>query len=234
MASLDPSEIESMPLAAIDVSDPLVHQRDLARSYFRRLRREDPVHYCADSKFGPYWSVTRYADILHVDMNHQTYSSDGTVVLDDALFSGGHIENEVSKTSFIVMDPPHHGPRRSMVIPALSPGNIQKMEAGIRERTRQLLGSLPIGEEFDWVSEVSIELTLRMLAILMGFPFEERHKLLYWSNVQSGAPGDGVVESWEHRSAVMREIAERFTRLLNEKIDAPASADLMSVLASRR
>ena len=50
----------SRPLDSIDVSVPELYQDDVYQPYFERLRREDPVHYCADSKFGPYWSVTRY------------------------------------------------------------------------------------------------------------------------------------------------------------------------------
>ena len=62
------------PLDSIDVSVPELYQKDVYQPYFERLRREDPVHYCADSKFGPYWSVTRYKDIMTVAINHQVFS----------------------------------------------------------------------------------------------------------------------------------------------------------------
>ena len=39
----------------------------------------------------------------------------------------------------------------------------------IRERTAELLDSLPEGESFDWVDTVSIELTTLMLATLFDF-----------------------------------------------------------------
>ena len=65
----------SRPLDSIDVSVPELYQDDVYQPYFERLRREDPVHYCADSKFGPYWSVTRYRDIMKIAVNHQVFSS---------------------------------------------------------------------------------------------------------------------------------------------------------------
>ena len=46
-----------------------------------------------------------------------------------------------------------------------------------------ILDGLPRGETFDWVERVSIELTTQMLATLFDFPFEERRKLTYWSDV---------------------------------------------------
>ncbi len=189
------------------------------------------MHYCANSPFGPYWSITKHRDIMHVDTNHQLFSSAGTVVIDDQYFSGGNTENETRKTSFLFMDPPLHTEPRKAVSPALSPANIQKMQDGVRMRTQSLLDSLPEGETFDWVPEVAVELTLRMLAILFDFPFEERHKLLYWSNVQVGFPGDGVVESWQHRSDVLKECSEYFTALYNERANAPPRPDLLSMLA---
>ena len=55
------------PLENIDVSDERLYEQDAWRPYFERLRNEDPVHYQANSPFGPFWSVTRFEDILAVD-----------------------------------------------------------------------------------------------------------------------------------------------------------------------
>ena len=60
----------SMPLDKINVADPLLFKNDAMWPYFERLRKEDPVHYCAEHEFGPYWSVTKYKDIMAVDTNH--------------------------------------------------------------------------------------------------------------------------------------------------------------------
>lgn len=225
------AEAARVPLADIDVSDPELHRRDVVTEYLRRLRKEAPVHYCANSAFGSYWSVTRFHDIMQVDMNHRQFSSDGTVVIDDQFFSGGHIENEKKRSSFIVLDPPHHTSRRSAVAPGLAPANLLKLEAGIRQRTQELLDSLPVGETFDWVDNVAIELTMRMLAILFDHPFEKRREMLHWSNVVIGFPGDGVVESWEHRNRVMTEIHEYFDRVFKERRANPVGHDLITMLA---
>lgn len=232
MASLALPEADAIPLDKIDLSDSSLHHRNVAFDYLRRLRREDPVHYCADSQHGPYWSITKFHDIMKVDSNHKLFSSANTVVFDDNHFTGGHFKDEVKKPSFIVADPPHHTQQRSAVSPALAPANILKLEQGIRERAQTALDALPIGETFNWVERVSIELTTQLLAILFDFPFEERHKLLYWSHVSVGYPGDGVVESWEHRSDVLKEAGARFIELWKERVGGPAGPDLISMLAN--
>ena len=63
------------PIDAVDVSDPSLYETDSWRPIFARLRSEAPVHYCADSPFGSYWSITRFEDIMAVDSNHQSFSS---------------------------------------------------------------------------------------------------------------------------------------------------------------
>ena len=69
------SACRAMPLDEIDVSDPALYQHDVWQPYFGRLRREDPVHWCRTSEFGPYWSVTKYKDIIAVESNHRRFSS---------------------------------------------------------------------------------------------------------------------------------------------------------------
>ena len=59
---------ETMPLDEFDVSNPKLYQDDVWQPYFRRLRREAPVHYCRTSPLGPYWSVTKHKDIIALEV----------------------------------------------------------------------------------------------------------------------------------------------------------------------
>src|SRR5499426_2397598 len=77
----------AMPLADFDPGHPELFRTDTHWPYFDRLRKEDPVHYCKDSMFGPYWSVTKYNDIMAVDTNHGVFSSAaalGCIMIRDA------------------------------------------------------------------------------------------------------------------------------------------------------
>jgi len=72
------------PLEAYDVADPNLFMNNTMWPYFERLRKEAPVHYSTvNEEVGPYWSVTRYNDIMAVDTNLQVFSSEGSIVLRD-------------------------------------------------------------------------------------------------------------------------------------------------------
>ena len=221
----------SVPLDQIDVSKPRLFQDDTIGHYFERLRRDDPVHWHSNDFYGPFWSVTRYQDIVQVDSQHALYSSDWTHG-GIALFDGPMDER---LQMFIAMDPPKHDAQRKTVSPIVAPANLAALEATIRSRTAAVLDSLPRDTPFDWVERVSIELTTQMLATLFDFPFEDRHLLTRWSDVATSVPGtDSVTESPEARLAELGQCLAYFTRLWNERVNLPPESrghDLITMLA---
>jgi cytochrome P450 len=218
-------EAYAMPLDKIDVSDPTLYQNDTIWPYFERLRREDPVHYCSESAFGPYWSITKYRDIMLVDTSHSIFSSEagGITILDRKL--------EERNPNFISMDPPKHDEQRKTVSPIVAPQNLANLEGLIRSRVCAILDSLPRNETFNWVDRVSIELTTQMLATLFDFPFEERRLLTYWSDVATTTPPPGDIEGWKRRDSILFECLAYFTRLWNERVNKAPGFDLISMLA---
>ena len=221
-----PQDPYSVPLEDIDVSDPYLMQENRHWGYLKRLREEAPVHYCKQSEFGPYWSVCDYKNIMAVDTNHSVYSSYGAITLADQA-------EDFVMPMFIAMDQPKHDGQRKVVSPVVAPRNLQKLEKVIRRRAASILDVLPVGEEFDWVSRVSIELTTQMLATLFDFPFEDRHKLTRWSDVATANEESGIVESEEQRRAELMECLEYFQRLWVERKDKNSSDsfDLITMLA---
>jgi cytochrome P450 len=197
---------------------------------FERLRAEDPVHRADSPDYGPFWSVTRWNDIMAVDSNHQTFSSADGITL-QSLESKAETAKRGTRPSFIAMDPPRHDEQRKTVSPVVAPSNLVNMAPVIRERAGQILDALPIGEEFDWVEHVSKELTAMTLATLFNFPQEERRLLPFWSDMMTNAPGHGPVESWEHKRREIDAMVARFTGMWNERVNAPPSGDLISMLA---
>ena len=136
-----------------------------------------------------------------------------------------------SSPSFISQDGTGHDEQRKTVQPSVAPRNLAKLEPIIRERTINVLDSLPEGETFDWVDTVSIELTTMMLATLFDFPFEDRRKLTRWSDVVFAIPQPGgIVETGQQKRDEMLECVEYFTRLWAERRENPGN-DLVSMLA---
>ncbi len=214
------------PLDQIDVSDARLFQDDVWPDWFARLRRDDPVHYTADSQFGPYWSVTRYKDIMKAETNPQVFSSASGITLLDQ-------ETQYRLAMFIAMDPPKHDVQRLVVAPIVAPGNLASMADTIRERAIRILDGLPRGETFDWVEHVSIELTTQMLATLFDYPFEKRRDLTHWSNIATTNFKDpnALVKTEEERFTELRKMASAMMELWNLRVNTPGGNDLISMLA---
>ena len=207
-----------------NVADGFLFEADEQWKWFERLRNEAPVHYCSESEFGPYWSVTKFEDIMHVDKNHGIYSSEGGITIVDQ-------DEDFPLPMFIAMDPPTHDVQRKTVSPVVAPMNLAKMEGLIRQRVCTILDGLPIGEEFDWVNRVSIELTTQMLATLFDFPFEDRAKLTRWSDLATADENSGIVDSEDQRREELMECLTYFGRLWQERAGKPGD-DLISMLAN--
>jgi cytochrome P450 len=216
----------SLPIEQIDVADARIFQGDVWYDWFARLRRDDPVHFSADSLFGPYWSITKYKDIMKVETNPQVFSSASGITLVDQ-------ETQYRLAMFIAMDPPKHDVQRLVVAPIVAPGNLALMADTIRERVIKILDGLPRNETFDWVEHVSIELTTQMLATLFDYPFEKRRDLTHWSNVATANPRDPnpLVRSEEERFNELKKMAAAMTGLWNERVNKPGGSDLISMLA---
>lgn len=219
----------SVPIDQIDPSDPELFETDTHWGYFERLRKEEPVHYCADSEEGPYWSVTKFDDIVYVEKNPELFSSEPSIVIpnpDPEFPVGG---------GFITMDGPRHDAQRKVVQPVSSPRNLKKLEPVIRERVIEILDGLPVGETFNWVDRVSIELTTGMLATMFDFPWADRHKLTFWSDLATASDqqlADLGMTQDEARDA-LRECLEVFTNLWKKREGADDdSLDFVSAMAN--
>jgi len=217
----------TMPLEEINIADPEIFQADAIWPYFERLRKDAPVHKGHSEEFGDYWSVSRFDDIMAVDTNHKVFSSDwthGGITLFDQI-------SDFQMPMFIAMDPPKHDEQRKTVQPIVAPNNLKNWEPLIRERTGKILDTLPRGEVFDWVDNVSIELTTMMLATLFDFPFEERRRLTRWSDVATGRNNPDIVEDDDQWRAELLECLECFTGIWNERVnsDTPGN-DLITML----
>ncbi len=221
-----PEDIDpwSIPLEDVDPANPWLFANDSMWDWFKRLREEDPVHLSEQEELGKFWSVTRYEDIMTVDTSHDIFSSEPSITIRDQ-------PEDFTLPMFIAMDEPRHSKQRGEVNPVVGSKNLPNFAELIRGRTQEVLDTLPVGDTFNWVEKVSIELTTRMLATLFDFPYEDRAKLTYWSDMATTMPGpeSGVTE--EGRREILLECLECFTGLWNERVNAEPGYDMISMLA---
>ena len=226
--AIDPAENPyDLPLDAINVANPELFKHDAFGRYFKRLRDEAPVHYCAESQYGPYWSITRYKDIIEIDRRHSEFSSDhqfGGVTIMGTPGSANEIP------MFIQMDPPKHDQQRLSVAPRFTQRSLGELADTIRSRAIRIIDNLPRNETFDWVEHVSVELTSQMLATLFDVPQSDRHQLIQWSNIVSNADNPEYVDRAATFYQALIDCGEYFQALWNERVRNPGN-DLISMLA---
>jgi len=221
-------DYRGIDITELDVSDPRMFQHDYWHDLFARLRAESPVHFQPESPAGPFWSVTRYEDIVAIERDTDTFSSEPSIAILDP-------EPDMILKMFIAMDPPEHDDQRRAVHHVVAPRNLKEFESLIRERTIEVLDGLPENEPFDWVKMVSRDLTTKMLATLFDYPWEERNNLTEWSDMFTNderiTAGEGVPREVivEHMTACL----QRFTELWHErKGDGKEAFDLIRMLQS--
>jgi cytochrome P450 len=210
----------------LDVSRAELYAEHKWQEPFRWLRENAPVHYVEDSKHGPYWSVSTYQPIIDIEARPE-------------IFSSSHLHGVTSITiaerppgkgfpNFIRMDAPEHGAQRKVVSPAFAPSEMQRLSGDIRKRAGEVLDSLPVGEAFDWVDHVSIELTTQMLAVLFDFPWEDRRLLPFWSDVAGNVEQFNDPAAQTERLRHLGEMGAYFKRLWDERRARPDAPDLLT------
>ena len=189
MKAAGPADPKLIPLAHIDVSNPRLYQDDVIGAYCARLRKEAPIHYCANSHYGPFWSLTTYKDIVEINADDVRVSSNyelgGHILGYDTMFRCHGVDARMFQST----DPPIHTAQRKAIAPIVARANVREMEDKIRAICARILDALPLGETFDWVECVSIEMTTQVLAMLFDFPQEKRRMLTRWSDIAVSEPG---------------------------------------------
>ncbi|MET3722727.1 cytochrome P450 [Sphingomonas trueperi] len=221
-------DLHQLPIAALDVAQPDLFAAGFAPRYLARLRHEAPVHYCAEGRFAPYWSITRHSDIEAIELDTETFSS---AHANGGITIGSSAGDPQFFPAFISMDPPRHATQRRVVAPAFSPERLAQMEPQIRAWCVEILEALPHGEWFDWVDRVSIELTARTLALLLGFPQERSRDLIRWSEAMVALPGHPAYSTPENKMRVMKECFDTFDAIWAQRLETPGGDDLISLLA---
>ena len=216
-----------------DVSRPEIYAEDRWQPIFKEMRERAPINKITGSDFNDYWNVTTLKAIQHVEALPDIFSSSFehggiTLVSDDDLLEQIPEDQRIVMPMFIAMDRPKHTEERRVVAPAFTPGEMTRMSDEIRQRTGEVLDSLPVGEAFDWVDLVSIELTTGMLALLFDFPWKDRRLLTEWSDWAGDVELFRTEENRKKRLEKLYEMGAYFQKLWDDRLNRGEAPDLIS------
>jgi cholest-4-en-3-one 26-monooxygenase len=219
-----------MSLDTIDLTNKDVFVEGVPYQWFETLRREAPVYWHPEPDGGPgFWCVTRYDDVVTVNRDNQTFSSNRGAVF---MWDLPPEDLEQQRLMMLNMDPPIHTRYRRLVNKGFTPRMVDELEATIRERTGAILDKVAPRGECDFVVDVAAELSLQVIADILGVPQADRHKMFDWSNRMIGSddPEYGVTQE-QAQVASMELFAYAAKLAADKRAQDPRGADLITVLS---
>jgi cholest-4-en-3-one 26-monooxygenase len=215
-------------VAPVDLSDSRSYVAGVPHAYLASLRRHDPVHW-QDEPGGPgFWAVTRYEDCVTVNRDYERFSSaaQGTMP-----FEMGADEIAQQSLMMLNMDPPLHTRYRRLVNKGFTPRMVRDLEESIHRATDAIIDEVIETGHADFVTQVSAELPLQVIAELLGVPPQDRHRMFEWSNRMVGNEDPEYQDQQELALTSAMELYAYASELFAKKRIDP-HADLMSALTT--
>ncbi|GAA4463396.1 cytochrome P450 [Phytohabitans houttuyneae] len=216
---------DRVPLDTIDLFDPARYAAGSQHAAWRTLREQAPVWRQAGPDGRPFWSVTRYDDVLRVIKDHRTFSSEHGTIL--AVLGG----DPAGGRTINLMDPPRHGAVRVPTMTLLSTGAMLRREHVIRARVRAMVQPLLAGGELD-LARLLLPLPLLAVGDIIGIPTEYWQDIPRWTmaGVAPADPAfaDGTVE--ETLQSAHHELFAMFHALVRERRVRPQPDVITSLL----
>jgi len=215
-------------VAPVDLSDSRSYVAGVPHAFLAYLRRQDPVHW-QDEPGGPgFWAITRYEDCVTVNRDYERFSSaaQGTMP-----FEMGADEIAQQGLMMLNMDPPLHTRYRRLVNKGFTPRMVRDLEESIHRSTDAIIDEVIETGRADFVTQISAELPLQVIAELLGVPQEDRHRMFEWSNRMVGNEDPEYQDQTELALTSAMELYAYASELFAKKRIDP-HADLMSALTT--
>jgi cholest-4-en-3-one 26-monooxygenase len=203
--------MERTVIEGIDLNDPERFKRLEHHEMFRRLRAEDPVYWQPDEfKGGGYWNVVKHADLIEVNRDSATFSSEvgGTMIMSGQFPIGEDPDMPFDTRGSLMldMDPPKHTRYRLLVNKGFTPRMIGVLEQALQARASLIVDNVIEAGSADFVEDIAAELPLQAIAEIMGVPQEDRRRLFDWTNRMVGA-GDPEYQDNDQQGAFVELFA---------------------------
>jgi cholest-4-en-3-one 26-monooxygenase len=212
----------------VDLWDSRSFVASVPHEWLAHLRRHDPVHWVAEPDGPGYWAVTKYHDCVTVNRDFERFSSatKGTMPFELS-------EDEIAQQGLMMlnMDPPLHTRYRRLVNKGFTPRMVRDLEDSIHASADSIIDQVIESGQADFVTDLSAELPLQVIAELLGVPQSDRHKMFDWSNRMVGSEDPEYRLEAEMAITAAMELYAFAAELFATKRINPHS-DLMSVLTT--
>ncbi len=211
--------------------------------HYDAVRAEQPVVFVPEIEC---WLVTRYADIVHVARDPQTFSSImptgpvlarqqreaiGTLLADEPELAARMSRMRSGVRVLLSADPPDHVRQRKLVNRAFTPPKVKQLEPRIRAVAEELVDGFAPRGEVDVVAEYGVPLPLTIIAEALGVADDELPRFKRWSDDFVALIGNHEIDRDQLRSVLRSQVEffEYFGARVTERRAAPRH-DLISEL----
>ncbi len=212
----------------VDLSDSRSYVPGVPHAWLAYLRRHDPVHWQEEEGGPGFWAVTRYEDCVTVNRDYERFSSAARGTMP---FEMPEADIEQQGLMMLNMDPPLHTRYRRLVNKGFTPRMVRDLEESIHRSTDAIIDQVVEKGEADFVTDLSAELPLQVIAELLGVPQDDRHRMFEWSNNMVGNEDPEYQGQAEQALGAAMELYAYASELYGKKRLDP-HADLMSVLTT--
>lgn len=172
---------------------------------------------------GGYWAVTRFADIVAVERDTETFTSQRGAAYPMMNVPPGHPNTDL----LMLTDPPRHSYLRRAAAKGFGPRVVANFESWILEIVTEVLDHVETLSAFDYVEEVAKTIPALVVARVLGMPRADREKLVAWANavfeaqqqVEGLAEGEGTADAM---TATIGEIVAYSEQIQKAKLIDPA------------
>ncbi len=213
---------------------------------FARLREAAPVCWHPEPGDLPgFWAVTRHADVMRVNGDPATFSSQrGGILMDTPKVGTGHVLlGRASYDTMINMDAPQHLQLRREHMPFFTPAYLNVLKGKVTAEVTRLIDDMAPKGACDMVEAFSSRLPLYTLCEILGVPEPDRTKFLKWMHYlelaqnlaadQAAQPIAPSIELMQFVADFNANVEEMFAygqHMLHKRRQDPQS-DLMTAIA---
>jgi cytochrome P450 len=198
------------------------------------LRREAPVHRVEVDGFNPFYAVTRHADVMEVERQHDKWLNAprpllGAKEADDQRALTG----DVLRT-LIHMDAPDHPVYRHLAADWFLPKSLSRLDDRIAELAKRYVDRMAdLGGECDFVRDVAVHYPLYVILSILGLPEDDFPRLLKLTQELFGAADPEMARGTtpEELMQTIQDFFQYFVALTEDRRAHPTE-DLASVIAN--
>jgi cytochrome P450 len=229
---LQPAPTTTLGLDEIKLGELEVWLRPDREGIFAKLRDEAPLTFHAEPAFveasipagAGFWAVTRFADVMQVSRDPETFHSAPSVNI-------GDIPPEIAEWlgSMINMDAPKHTKLRLIVNRGFTPRRVAQIEESVRTQAREIVDRVaPLGE-CDFVTEIAAKLPLQIICDMLGIPRADNDRIFELTNKILGVGDPEYVSSLEELMAAGMELFQYGLTVAEDRLKEPRD-DITSAL----